>query len=64
MNTKDLLSSEVKTDIGNLVHRMIQVQSMYLQAVDAGKLKRVDKWSKHMDALQGELNSRYGIKVQ
>jgi hypothetical protein len=64
MNTKDILSNEVKADIGNLVYRIIQVHGVYLQAVDAGKLKRVDKWSKHMDELQNELNDRYGIKVQ
>lgn len=64
MNTKDILSSEVKTDIGNLVHRIIQVHGLYLQAADANRLSRAHKWSKHMDQLQGELNDRYGIKVQ
>lgn len=64
MNTKDILSNEVKTDIGNLVYRMIQVHGLVLDAVEAGKLHRVDKWSKYMDELQEELNSRYGIKVQ
>jgi hypothetical protein len=64
METKDILSNEVKTDIGNLVHRMIQVHGLYLQASDANRLSRADKWSKHMDQLQDELNNRYGIEVQ
>lgn len=64
MTTKDILSNEVKSDIGNLVWRMIQVHGLVLDAVEAGKVKRMKKWSKHMDELQDELNDRYGIKVQ
>jgi len=64
MNTKDILSSEVKTDIGNLVHRLVQSHGMFWDAVRADKPHRADKWSKHIDELQDELNDRYGIKVQ